>query len=364
MSESAGDRSLDQTGRGSDPVSLSDYVTSSGLPFDDFSKRQYQHDNGPVPRPQVSFCDGPDIVETSQTYQFRKRYMFFVTSEGIKYKEFTPPATAPAGGTLAGLYDSDATGYSKIYGCFDVSAFPAIAIQKTSTLIEVSRYNGGTPTAYGDFSGLSPLLFEIGIIDTGSGNNDLVLFYIDSDGEDLYARFQRDNFATEYTINSSLEPLASLDAIDGIGQYVVIWATSKEGKIVTLRSQLYAPAPVLIEDSLSFTPTFLSGAHTSVSVDGGTHADALTLDVGMESGLYFPVILIEGPFTDSISISGAFESGSYDATILEEGPFTDAATLLIAFQSGDYTEVVVGGGTHTEALTLDIGFQSGNYATP
>lgn len=342
------------------PVDLPLYLPG-GLGADVYDPVNYRHSNGPIPRKDGNFCDGPRTVGAGQAGQFASRYVFHKTPGGIRYLRFVPPLRRITGGTLTGLYDGDTTNYERIYGCFDIIGKPAVAVQKTATTIEVKAFASGTPTTYGPFNGLSPVLFENGVAAPDAADADLVLFYIDAVGDKLFARFQRDAFATEYEVNDGLEPLDALEAIDVKGRRWYLWARSKAGQTVVLRSEVYDAWASSKEDNVSLSIGFLSGSYLDAIAAGGAYSDNASLASGFLSGSYDLAIVSESGYQDSATLNAGFLSGSYVNAVIETSGYADNAQITIGFLSGTYNDVVEDGGTHTDNASLTAGFLSGSY---
>ena len=339
--------------RGHDPINLSEFVPKANDP-DPSNPRHYRHSNGPVTSHDRMTCLGPRIVGQTQTGRFSKRWWFWQAFDGIRYAEYDP-VTNPQGGTLSSLYTGEAA-YQKISAAFDVTALIAIAIQKTSTTIEV-KYGSGPSTV--SFSGLSPLLYGVNLVDTAQTS--LALLYLDSDGDAIYARFRADSFATEYTINSSIEPLQSLDAIEHFGQYVYIWATSKSGKQVTFKSGIYDPSPPFQIDNITLSATIVGGTYVSTNVDGGSYSDNATLSTSLSSGSYDSVIQSTADQSDNATLSVTIAGGTYVQTVQSGPDQNDNATISITIESGDYIQIVIPSDAHSDNASVSATLQSGTY---
>src|SRR3984957_8737941 len=169
----------------------------------------------------VSYCNGPVAIGTA-TKPWPYRWAAWVSTAGIRIAQLpaiTPPAVGI--GSPSTLYP--ATTPSKISLGFTIPGYPALAIQLNPTTIEIKWTENGSVINTLDFTGTSPCLFNNSILFDGGADapTDLVLFYLRGvNSKKIYARFERDGFATEYAININLPAiLTNLYQTDAVYQY-------------------------------------------------------------------------------------------------------------------------------------------------
>lgn len=158
----------------------------------------------PVPRGAFDLCDGPSVAGVVQAQPYATRWAAWVATAGLRIGQWSPNHVMDdALGDVDGLF-AGGTRPAKVTICFDRFSNPVLAIQKDATTIEVKWTVSGTINTV-DFAGLSPVLFFNGIFSGITLSvTDAVCFYVKTAGTAIFARFQRDAFATEYTVNASL----------------------------------------------------------------------------------------------------------------------------------------------------------------
>ncbi len=262
--------------------------------------------------PLVTYCAGP--FEPAGDRPFRYLWSFWVATAGIRAGKVglvTPPADDL--GVASDLYPS--TTPTDLSAAFDRDGFLNLAIQKSAATIEIKAYTseeGNTITA--SFTGYAPLLFYTGLAFSGTEGveDDVVCFYLLAEKPlSLFARFRRENYATQYVIHSDLpKPLARLIAAQVVDREVQLYALDKQGFDITLHSPEYA-------------------------VDAG-HEES-TLDVAVDSGAYVETAVAETADTDFAELTISIDAGNYFDAIVNAPSITpDEATLSIAIAGGSY----------------------------
>lgn len=135
---------------------------------------------------------GPDAWATPQEFAFSADWVGTLSLAGF---EWVGPATSHA----SALWDGDPEEVEHVTGAFDVLGREALAWQEDADTIRARWYNAGVPQSL-EFTGRSPMLFQNWVIngDISGGEADLMIYYIKDGESKIYARAQRDAFATEY----------------------------------------------------------------------------------------------------------------------------------------------------------------------
>lgn len=323
----------------------------------------------PVPKGPFDLCDGPVIEGTTQAERYFTRWAAWVGSTGIRYGQWSP-----------GLVMDDALGNAddlfgavrpaKISIAFEQDALRVIAIQKDATTIAVRRRVSGIVTEY-TFAGIQPLLFYNGLVVPTSSSTDVVCYYLKTAGTTLFARFQRDNFGVEYTVNASFNnPLSQLLKTDRFkisgSEYQIIFALDNSGNPVQLRSKAYPPFPEYVTDHPSADTTMAPGAspglYFRVIVTSTVPGDAGKVDTTVLSGAYASVILTTTAPGDAGKLDTTVLSGLYFLVVVGSTTPGDAASEDTTILSGAYTKVVVNSTTPGDAGSVDTTLQSGSYS--
>lgn len=144
-----------------------------------------------------AYCDGPTndgVTSDFQWDRYETRWVaIFEAGEMFYGKVGDVIIPAPA----ALFPDKPFEGVTKISISFDANARPCFCMAYKSGLIEIRRFVAGEYVKY-SFTGTSPVLIFNGILQHDLNLRDVVCYY--SHGTSIWARFQRDNFATEYEI--------------------------------------------------------------------------------------------------------------------------------------------------------------------
>lgn len=262
----------------------------------------------------VSYTMGPNVV--GGPLPFRTEWAFWASTAGVRYGKFsliTPPA-ATTGATAP--YYAATPGITSLTAAFDVRGNPAIAIQKTTSTIEI-KYNDGTDDQTVTFSGNNPLLGLIRIVsgdETVSSGMGLIIFYLKEQNDvSLFARVESESFGTEHNIHSLLPfELTRLIQVDYHGNELRILAIDDRGADVTLHSAYTINTE---EDFVDLGVDITSGYYFESGVEASPNQeDFATLDVDITEGLYFDAVVSPSPqpAADSATLSVAITGGSYE----------------------------------------------------
>lgn len=153
---------------------------------------------------RVAYAYGPQTLRASQDDPYSVPWAAFPTETGVRLRKALPPANEVIwlpnpGGTESILFDAEVE-TDHIALAFDQNAYEVVAYQLNATTIECRRYfNTAVETV--TWEGIDPLLQFNGLLDQDlpTGDTDVVAYYLKPGENVLFARFQRDNFGTEYT---------------------------------------------------------------------------------------------------------------------------------------------------------------------
>ena len=136
---------------------------------------------------------------------------------------------------------------TKISISFDANARPVFCMAYKNGTAEIRRFQAGEYIRY-SFAGKTPVLIFNGILQSDLDQRDVVCYYTDSSG--IYARFQRDNFATEYAIIPGVQKhtLKITDRGRGEMHSFHVLEASDSSKSKVLFYVIYPPWPILQHD--------------------------------------------------------------------------------------------------------------------
>lgn len=278
---------------------------------------------------------------------------------------------APAGSGVARTYSIKTKGFrrpSKISLCFEQAALPVIAVQKDATTIEIRRKVSSVVTAY-VFTGNSPVLFYNGVSIIDTSVTDAVCLYIKPAGDKIFARFQRDNFGIEYTVNATLAPGAVIQElrktdrrnIGGVN-YQTLWGLAADGRQLYFRTAAYPPLPQYPVDKLTDDVSLSSGAHGLIVFPNNAPTDKVLTDGTFFSGVFLAVVIYSPTATDKITEDTTFTSGSYPLVVITAAAPTDKLTEDTTLNSGAYDLRIIPTNSPTDKVTIDTALSSGTYS--
>ena len=221
-------------------------------------------------------------------------------------------------------------------------------------------------TAY-IFNGISPQLFYNGIVIANTTNADVVCFYIKAAGDAIYARFQRDNFAIEYTLNSiatiELAALLKADRLHKNGSdYCFLFALDTAGRQVVLKSLPFPAFPLVLLEPAYLTIGFQGGTTNALVLIAVMPTEKSTGALGFGSGVYFAAVISASQPVEKTSGSLTFSAGAYTLTVMAVNQGADKGSQSATFSAGNYVQQIVSGGSFLEKSSGSIGFQSGSYS--
>lgn len=319
----------------------------------------------PVPIGGFEIVHGPEALADTIVQQYRKRWVAWVATAGIRFAEYEDGFTfSDTAGAANGLFTSGQRP-ARFSWSFEQDALYAIAYEDATNSILLRRFVSGTPTSY-TWTGKSPILFYNGILEPVTGDTDLMAFYIKSAGTKIFARVQRENFGTEHelngTLNVVLEKLIKTEAVNISGSwYQLIWARTTDGRDVVYQSRAYPPPIVRETDNVSLTIGLRSGVYFAPIVNSSA-SDSASLSVAMSVGNAFNSVVTRFAPGDWITNQINLQSGTYTLVAIGAPAVQDNVSLAPSLASGSYSDVIVEAGNQTDTISLGVALQSGSYS--
>ena len=335
--------------------------------------------------PRIQTVFGPDTLYVGQPGHYSALWTFWFSDHGVrmvKAPRVMPPANErgePCDVFADNLYDH-------LTACFDQNSRPVVAVEKNDGTVELRRLQGGTETRF-IWTGRQPQLYLNWEVLYYSGESDVVCFYLKTDARTIYARMQRDNFATEYVMNELHCNLATLEEAVTVASRVKLYGKTTGGRTVTLNSFPYPPFPALASDQGFAVMAFVSGSHYQTIITATAPSDAGAVNVGPMGGSYLLRVMgasgadagavsvgpMGGAYTEAVFIAdaglnagvmdGRLLSGSY-ALRVKNASGSDAGSLATALAGGTYFVAVIDGGTRQDAGQQTTDLLEGRYYVP
>lgn len=333
----------------------------------DFGTRGFG-DYGAIPNAVADYCYGPEIYGVPDyPDQPFTRWVAWKAADGIRILKNPPTPFQPSSstGALSGLFDGD-TDYTKLSIAFEQNGLPVIAVER-SDKIELRRFVGDVPVAFEWSVGKSPLVFFNGEVEYETPLTDAVCYYLSPDGDKIFVRVQRENYATPHEMNSSLN--ASLDRltkVDRVGERVVIWAMSTgslRSEVVqsVLISQLHDLWPVRFQESSSQSISWSGGLYVLQVIPAPSQSDSASQSVTWVGGDYIEPIIPEDVGVEEASQFITLQGGSYDAVIVNADPVSDSANQSVTWVGGEYELVIGATVEETDSANQSVTWVGGSY---
>lgn len=241
---------------------------------------------------RVAFTDGPFTLHEPVDGYYIKRWAAYPSSDGngVRMRKVaTGPVWLPsAAGTLSDLFD-ETPDTDHVAFCFDQTAFEVIAYQLDPETIELRHFFNGDVEIV-SWAGTDPVCVWNYQLDPlmDVGDSDVVAYYIRPGEGRLYARFQRDNFDTEYVVaNLPVEPLALKRGFYE-DRYYYLELLDTGFRTVRTRSAQYPVRPDPPLDPVVTVAVATERLGTTLAGAPGTAAGGTTTGTG--GGLYFPAV--------------------------------------------------------------------------
>lgn len=319
----------------------------------------------PVPIGGFEIIHGPEALADTIVQQYRKRWVAWTATDGIRFAEYEEGFTFSDTAGTANLLFTGGERPARFTWSFEQDALYAIAYEDGVNSILMRRFVAGVPTDY-TWTGKSPILFYNGILEPTTGDTDLMAFYIKSAGTKIFARVQRENFGTEHelngTLNVVLEKLIKTEAVNiGGSWYQLIWARATDGRDVVYQSRAYPPPIIRAADATTLAIALQSGVYFEPLVSSSV-ADAMSVSVALFGGTAFNSVETRFAPGDRMSLAMNLQSGTYTLVVVSAPSAADKLSLAPALQSGLYSEVTVDSGTQEDSISLSVALQSGVYS--
>jgi len=312
----------------------------------------------------IEIIHGPEAVGSTVVQQYRKRWIAWTSSDGIRFDEYEEGMTiGDDAGSLNGLF-TDGERPTRFSWSFEQDALYAIAFEETPGSIVLRRFVSGVPTEF-TWAGISPVLFYNGILQPNTSATDLVALYLKEAGTKIYCRVQRENFGTEHELNSDLNvDLARLIKTEGLNVagswYHFLWAETTDARSVVYQSRAYPPPYQQEADQITLGVSLSGGETFAPIVDGDDQSDAISLGVSTSGGVYFDTI-IESSAQDRASLSVATSGGVYFDTIVEASN-QDSMSATVALAGGTYTLRAISQDADDDKMSLSVALSGGSYS--
>ena len=335
------------------------------------------------PRLQTVF--GPDTLNVGQPAHFTERWTFWFSNHGVRMVN-KPRVMMPADevGQACDVFADNL--YDHLTACFDQNSRPVVAVEKNDGTVELRRLQGGTETRF-IWTGRQPQLYFNWEVLYYSGESDVVCFYLKTDARTIYARMQRDNFATEYVMNELHCNLATLEEAVTLANRVKLYGKTTGGRTVTLNSFAYPPFPALASDSGYSVMTLTAGSYALTIIGANPAADAAAGTITLFDGAY-TLTVKQASATDAGALAVELPSGLYQeqafsadagadagvvavesvdglyANAVEHAAADDAGALTMTLAGGSYFVRVIDGGTRSDAAAVAVDIADGSYFIP
>jgi hypothetical protein len=211
----------------------------------------------------------------------------------------------------------------------------------------------------------SPIVFNNGVLIEDTSKTDVVCFYLDGDGDAIYARIQRNNFETEYTLNSDLKTtltnLCKVDRLHALGQdFLVIYAVDDQNRPCVYTSRAYPPWATRESDSGDAAMS-LGELLCDPTIIMAWWQHAASAGIGLGDCLYDDLMVHSGIQNDSAAQNLGVGDLLYDVMILETDGQENAGLAAMGLGEVVHTDVTVDGGSLSDAGTLGIGLGELTY---
>ena len=251
--------------------------------------------------------------------------------------------------------------------CFDANARPCFA-SAIGDNIHIWRWVASTPTEY-TFPGQGPRLFFNGVLQPENTAWDVVCYFCWNG--DFIAAFQRENFATNYTLFTHEDYYLTRVRVVERGlepedKERLFWAvTGNSGVYGLFRSGLY-PLWAIGEDSScsALLGIDTDGDYELVAILAGEFESPMTATLSLDDGDYIPTVLTTQAEEEMTSLLGLSTDGQYELVVVVAEPESSAVNAgIVMLLTGDYVLVVVVGGTYTDSVTATLGLSTdGEYS--
>lgn len=332
--------------------------------------------------PRICTVPGPDTIGVGQRKHFTALWTIWFGSTGVRIvKKAAVFDPGDAMGEPCEVFADELANH--LSACFDQNSRPVVAVERYDGTVEIRKLVGGDEQRF-VFEGRQPQLFYNWQVLYFSDDSDVVCFYLKEDGRKIYARFQRDEFDTEYVMNELHCELALLEETDSILQQQRLFGRTTGGRVVTLLSRLYPPFPAEAIDTAEAAQQFLSGVH-DVALVTTQGQDAASEDTKLQSGLYVIKVifasgsdlavnttqLLDGEHVERLVLvvvpddtaAGDVKllSGVYFLRVVPANAGLDKGVNTTAIDGGSYFKAVIDGRNHADTGQQTTDFLEGSH---
>lgn len=311
----------------------------------------------------IAYCDGPVAEgQTMSSYadRYQTRWVAKLEDGNVFYRRFgtgEPWTQVPSE-----LIPQPNTNMLGLGFAFDANARPCFASQIGAD-IHLWRWQATVPQEY-TFTGTSPRLVFTGVIQPENSKWDVVCYYCKLG--DVVVSFQRENFATAYTLFSDPDYYFTRVKVADFGtgdsaERIHIAAVGPGGLLGLFRSPLYNPWPFFVTDSGTTSATLEGIGYDLLIVECGTYQEQGAQGGSIEEIVYLAVTV---PVTQDPELGtavAAIESIAYPQVAIVCGTYQEAGEAIGTVESINYPVVSVNAGTYQEAATSTATLESISY---
>jgi hypothetical protein len=301
----------------------------------------------------ISDAFGPDNLRTTQDGQYQQSWVAWLSDTGVRIArgnrgDITRPANTT--GAACGLF-ATRPDTRHISLTFDQASREAIAYQKDARTIAIRRWVSGVMRE-DTWTGQSPQAFLNGTLDPAEktdGNSDIVVLYFKPGDGLIYARAQRDNFATEYRFSplvSEANEFLWLET-DLEARRARLVVVDSHWRLVTYESEQYPEPPIVppppfvygwpAPDAAETSIAFLDGLYELVTAPMPELADSAIAGLELDGEYQFA---FAPPPDEQEAAEGSVEiEGLYELTIIGAPELAEAARGEIS-AAGSYVKTI------------------------
>lgn len=324
----------------------------------------------PLPGRLVDYCDGPATYGAAEAFPRSTRWAAWVASDGVRMGQRSI-VRAPADLQGSPSHVFPATRGVSIGLAFDGVGREITCLGAADGTFQIGHDAAGGLAIYGPFTGTTPKPFQTLQLERDASLGDVAVFYVKpaTDPGKIFLRLQRDNYATEYTLNADTErPVERIQKVDTAEKYFLrLYGRTKTGIQVRLTSRAYDPFPMLASDpGAAIQAEATGGSYFLVVVSGGSVSDpGAAIQTLATGGAYTAVVVSGGSVSDpGASISALATGGVYFAVVVSGGSVSDTGATITALATGGaYTLTIVSTSPVSDAgATIQARATGGTYA--
>lgn len=314
----------------------------------------------------VAYCDGPAVFHVPNNVwydRYQHRWKVLYDGQYFTYGRVDQEQTPVSSIVFPAAYTC-----SRFSIAFDQNAYLLFACENEGT-IEIRREEAGVLTVR-SFTGTWPVLFLNALLQQDPLQQDVVCYYL-RDGN-LYGRWQREEFLTEYLLVENLQATSLRSArADYRGEYPYERLFVMQNCATRiLRSANYDFWSIVTRD-FAKTGVELSndGSYSLLVSLLGQFTDSLGASFSLSNdGLYLSTIADVLAPSDVVQASFTLSpnGGSYNLVVVVIPTQSDAcvASFSLSLSGGLYQQVVEHVGTFTDAVTAGLTLSNdGSYYT-